>query len=307
MRTRAIISATVLLCGCTLRHRPVAPEPARGPALDSLFQIDRARGDSIAALGAVDGMLALLAPNVVFLRAGVPAVYGRAAVGTLLAEAIAAPAALNWQPLGGDVAYDLHSAYTYGVTARVAAPRTEIRLERYIAYWERGRGQPWRITAYAEVGSPAANGLALPRTDPPEPGQRPSKPMLAATAKVQATDSLFSDLADRMGTAFAFSNNADDYGVVFGSPALVVGPKAIQKFFEAQGTASSLSWRPVYTSVAASLDLGFTVGDYTATSRGASGAAIQRFGKYLTVWKRERDGTWKFLVDGGNATPAKPE
>lgn len=285
------------------------PEPVRGPSIDSLFRIDQARGDSVAALGAIDGMLASLAPNVSFLRAGVPTVYGRDAVRTLLAAGPALPGSRTWQPLGGGISFDLRSAYTYGVAARVAPPKAEIQLERYIAYWERGagRGEPWRIIAYAEVGSPPATGLTVERVDPPDLGKVLSKPAVAAVDKVRATDSLFSDLADRMGVPFAFSDNADDYGAVFGSPALVVGPRAIREYFDSQRSASSLSWRPIYSSVAGSLDLAFTIGDYTTTSRGTSGAAIQRFGKYLTVWKREKDGTWKFMIDGGNATPAKPE
>jgi ketosteroid isomerase-like protein len=51
--------------------------------------------------------------------------------------------------------------------------------------------------------------------------------------------------------------------------------------------------------------LGFTVGEYTLTGRGPTGAAVQRFGKYLTVWKRQPNGSWKFAVDGGNGSPAK--
>src|SRR5438132_14344689 len=104
MRTRLLIPAALLLTGCGLRRRPAAPEPARGPARDSLFQLDQTRGDSVAARGAVDGMIALLAPSAVFLRAGVPAIYGRDAVRALLAAsaASAAPAgSQTWEPLGG--------------------------------------------------------------------------------------------------------------------------------------------------------------------------------------------------------------
>src|SRR6185312_14080862 len=157
MRTRSLIPAALLLCGCSLHHRPVAPEPARGPARDTLFQLDASRGDTVAARGAVDGMLALLSADVVFLRAGVPAVYGRAGARALLdADAAALPPGTSWQPLGGGVSDDLHSAYTFGITARPALAPSPVRLERYIAYWQRGRAGPWRITAYAEVGGPAA-------------------------------------------------------------------------------------------------------------------------------------------------------
>jgi hypothetical protein len=234
-------------------------------------------------------------------------VYGRPASHALFAATTPDPGTVAWEPLGGGVSFDLRSAYTYGVTARAGSPRAAVQLARYIAYWERGRGQPWRIVAYAEVGSPAATDQSVRRIDPPDAARVLSKPMAEAVANVRAADSLFSDLGDRVGTASAFSSNVDEYGAVFGSPALVVGPRAVEEYLKAQGRSSSLSWRPVYASVAESLDLAFTIGDYTTTSRGASGAAIQRFGKYLTVWKRQRDGSWKFMIDGGNATPAKPE
>src|SRR6266487_3094517 len=102
MWTRTVILATVLVSGCGLRHRQVAPEPARGPALDSLFRLDESRGDSVIARGPVDGMLALLGEDIVYLRAGVPAVYGREGARVLMAAGAGAPT-LNvaWQPVGG--------------------------------------------------------------------------------------------------------------------------------------------------------------------------------------------------------------
>src|ERR1043166_3990238 len=107
-----------------------------------------------------------------------------------------------------------------------------------------------------------------------------------------------------MGTTYAFSNTAADQGVLFGLPELLIGPKIIREADEARGESTSLTWKPVYANVAGSRDLGYTVGEYISTGRGPTGAAVQRFGKYLTVWKRQKDGTWKFLVDGGNTSPA---
>jgi ketosteroid isomerase-like protein len=306
MTTRLLLPAALLLCGCSLRHKIVAPEPARGPARDSLFLLDQTRGDSVAARGTIDGPLALLSPAVVFLRAGVPVVFGRDAARTLLA-ASPATGTYAWQPLGGGVSYDLRHAYTFGVAAR-APGSTAIRLERYVAYWTRERGQPWRIAAYAEVnGSPAVEIILSAEQLSPPTAVPLLRPMADYVQSVRAADSLFSDLADRMGTGFAFANTATGDGVLFGPSQLVVGPKAIDDYFKAQPPGTSLSWRPVYAIVAASGDLAFTVGESIRTGRSASGAAEQRFGKYLTVWQRQRDGTWKFVVNGGNPTPAKAE
>jgi ketosteroid isomerase-like protein len=308
MRTRSVILATALLCGCSLHHRPAPPEPARGPALDTVFQVDQSRGDSVLARGTVEGVSALMGDDVVYLRAGAPAVYGREGARVLLAAG-SHPTALTlaWQPVGGGVSDDLQSAYTYGLVARLPQPppKAPVRFERYIAYWRRTGKEPWRIVAYAEIGSEPAGEVSLTADQvTPHAGQLP-KSLETATMQVRAADSSFSDLAYRMGTAFAFSNTAADNGAVFGTPQLVVGPDAIRSFYAVQETSTSLTWRPVFAVVAGSRDLGFTIGEYIATGRGPSGAAVQRFGKYLTVWKLQRDGVWKFVVDGGNSTPAR--
>jgi ketosteroid isomerase-like protein len=306
MITRSLLPAALLLLGCRLHNRPVAPEPARGPARDSLFQLDQSRRDTVAARGPVDGMLALLDPDVVFLRAGVPATYGREAARALFtAGSRPSSGAPVWQPLGGGVSYDLRSAYTFGIAAHGASSGT--RLERYIAFWQRGRAQPWRIVAYAEVNGLPGVEVSLTADQLSPPARQVSRDAAEAAARIRAVDSLFSDLADRMGTAYAFSNAVARYGAVFGATQLVVGPEAVNEFYATQNGGTALTWRPVFGSVAASGDLGFTIGEYIATGRGPSGAAVQRFGKYLTVWQRQPDGSWKFVIDGGNPTPARAE
>lgn len=313
MRTRTLIPAATLLFGCGLRHHPVAPEPARGPARDSLFHLDQTRGDSAAARGHIDGLLALLSPDVVYLRAGVPATFGRDAARTMFTDAPgAANEAMSWQPLGGGVSNDLNSAYTFGIAAHALRTNQIIQIDHYVAFWQRDRGQPWRIAAYAEVSggegpgrAPSALEVRIAPSQTTPPLNRVSKRTADVIATVRAADSLFSDLADRMGVPYAFSNTVAPNGAVFGGSRLIVGADAIGEYYGAQGSGTSLSWRPVYAAVAGSYDLGFTIGVDIATGRGQSGAAVQRFGKYLAVWQRQRDGSWKFLIQGGNGTPPR--
>ncbi len=306
MRSRSVISAAVLLCSCGPRHGAATPEPARDPVRDSVFQLDQTRGDSLLARGPVDGMLALLSADVIYLRAGVPAVYGRDAARALFVAGSTGPVGnLAWQPLGGGVSDDVRSGYTYGVVARASAPNSPIRFERYIAYWHRLSSEPWRITAYAEVGSPPEAEINLAPDQITPPARPLPKPLEEARANVRAADSAFADLAYRMGTGFAFASTITADGVVFGEPQLVVGPDAVRAYYASRQSTSSLAWHPVFAGVAESKDLGFTVGEYIATGLGPSGAAVQRTGKYLTIWKRQRDGAWKFVIDGGNPTPSR--
>jgi ketosteroid isomerase-like protein len=306
MKTRvlAVLIAVLLAGACHRRGDEFAPSPARVPARDTLFAVDQARSDSATARGISEAMLALLSPDAVYLRAGVPAIYGIDAVRALFAtNPETSGTSITWQPLGGGISNDLRAGYTFGIAARVT-PRAPLRLERYIAYWRRETRQPWRIVAYAEVGAPPATESSNPvdRVTPPTPTL--PRAMAQARSAVRAADSLFADLAYRMGTGYAFAATVASDGVMFGNPQLVIGPQAVQEFFAA-GAGSSLSWQPVYASVAGSRDLGFTIGEYTSTGRGPTGAAVQRFGKYLTVWRLQSDGTWKFVIDGGNATPSR--
>ncbi len=261
----------------------------------------------MAARGLVNGSLSLLAADVVYLRGGLPAVYGRNAVRTVLsAPDIGGDAiAQSWQPLGGGVSYDLRSAYTFGVAVYARPQSRRVQVDRYIAFWHRDPRQPWRIAAYAEIGPETASETSFTADQLTPPTRTMSRDLADATAHMRAADSSFADLADRMGVAYAFSNTVAPDGMVFGNPQLVIGPVAVNKYYLAHGGGSSLTWHPVYASVAGSNDLGFSVGEYVVTGRGPTGAAVQRFGKYLTVWERQVDGTWKFVVDGGNETPAR--
>jgi ketosteroid isomerase-like protein len=307
MRTRFLVPALVVLGGCALRHRPAGPEPARGPATDSLLRFDQARTALGAPAAGHASLLDILDSGVVYLRAGVPAVYGRDAARELLTGPGGSPQpGIAWEPLGGAVSYDLTAGYTFGVAARPSTTGTAIRFERYIAVWRRDRGGAWQIVAYAEVNGPAAVEVSVPTRAFTPPLVALPVALRDATHGVFAADSLFADLSDRMGVGLAFSSTIAPQGIVFvGTSQMVIGPEGAKQYYAAHGEGSSLTWRPVHAWVATSKDLGFTVGEYVATGRGPSGAAVQRFGKYLTVWQRQRDGTWKFVADGGNSTPPK--
>ncbi len=62
-----------------------------------------------------------------------------------------------------------------------------------------------------------------------------------------------------------------------------------------------LKWQPVKADVAASRDLGYTVGTWLLTGKNRKGDSVSMTGKYMTVWKKQGDGTWKVVADMGNA------
>lgn len=303
MTLRVLFPAAVLLIGCSLHHRPAVIEPVRGPTRDSLLFLDQTRGDSVAAHGRVAGSLALMGAEVAYLRAGIPAVYGYDAARALYeAAGEASGPAPKWQPLGGGVSRDLRSGFTYGVAAHVETAKGSLRVDRYIAFWRRAADQPWRIVAYIELNGHPSEEIRFSASQLAPPVLQVTRPVAENALRLRVADSLFADLADRMGTADAFASAIAPDGAMFGDSRLIVGPRAVREFEEAQGAGTSLTWRPVYAAVAESGDLGFTIGESIATGRSPSGAAVQRFGKYLTIWQRQPDGGWKFVIHGANAT-----
>lgn len=64
-----------------------------------------------------------------------------------------------------------------------------------------------------------------------------------------------------------------------------------------------LTWTPVHAEMAASGDLGYTYGNYVFTHKDKAGKLITDYGKYTSIWKKQKDGSWKVVVDMGNSSP----
>ena len=62
----------------------------------------------------------------------------------------------------------------------------------------------------------------------------------------------------------------------------------------------NLSWVTTASGVAPSGDLGFTAGTFQESYTGPDGATISATGKYLCVWKKQADGSWKAIHDMWN-------
>jgi ketosteroid isomerase-like protein len=66
---------------------------------------------------------------------------------------------------------------------------------------------------------------------------------------------------------------------------------------------TTLTWTPVKAEMAASGDLGYTYGNYVYTAKNKDGKLAANYGKYTSIWKKQKDGQWKVVVDMGNSSP----
>ncbi len=293
------------------RSSVLAPLSAMQEAHDDLLSADIGRADSVARLGYSAGLASMFASDVTYLRGGLPIVRGRpAALAIARAESLGTAISLRWQPVRAEPSRDGRSGFTYGYTITSIGDRAgspALHVDRYIAFWRR---EPvgWRISAYAETyGSPPAP-LALP--DAAVASVLPDVAMPRSRGPLDAlrdADNAFSTYATEVGTGEAFGRYAADDAQIFSaSGEFITGPTAIMESFGPSTSASSLEWRPVFGEISGSGDLGFTVGNAVFTGRREGAAPIVRPSKYLTVWKRQRVGGWRYVVDGGSARPGEP-
>lgn len=289
----------------------LAPLPAAEAAHDELLRADLGRADSVARLGFADGLSSSFADDIIYLRGGLPILRGKAAAKAVVAaESIGTGAAVRWQPVRAEASKDRSSGYTcgYAIYSLPQAGSPTIRVDRYIAYW-RKETAGWRIAGYAETyGIPPAP-LALPAGA--VAGVLADVPMSRTRAPVdaiRAADLDFSRDAARLGTGEAFGRYAAADAQIF-SPLgeFVTGPSAITASFSPPIGKSSFVWHPVEGEMAKSGDLGFTVGNAVITGQREDGTAVLRHSKYLTVWKRQADGSWRYVLDGGSARPGSVE
>src|SRR5580658_1560735 len=110
------------------------------------------------------------------------------------------------------------------------------------------------------------------------------------------------DVAEKGGAAFA-DWFAED-GVALGNgEAPLVGKVAIVKSANWSAKSYQLTWTPTDAVMGPSADMGYTWGHFEGRSKDPNGNPVVTSGRYMTVWRKEPDGSWKFVLDAGANDP----
>ena len=128
--------------------------------------------------------------------------------------------------------------------------------------------------------------------------ERLNAPPAADIEAVKATDSAFSGVSESQGPKEAFVRYAvEDVTFLPSGAPPIIGRDALAASFDDWPAGAKLTWQPAGGGIAQSGDLAYTWGMYTMTL--PEGDPHQ--GKYLTVWRRQADGSWRLVADTGNA------
>jgi ketosteroid isomerase-like protein len=116
------------------------------------------------------------------------------------------------------------------------------------------------------------------------------------------TEQAFSKMAQDKSIRDAFMTYIADDGLLF-RPGAVNGKKwMIEHPVPQSDKKPVLMWQPSYAGMSASGDMGFTTGPWEAKPD-VNDEKISGYGHFVTVWKKQADGTWKFVVDLGISHP----
>jgi len=118
------------------------------------------------------------------------------------------------------------------------------------------------------------------------------------------TDREFSTMSVTEGMFKAFLFYIADDGVILRDNSFPAKGKEnlSTRFSGKTDTTFILSWEPLFEKISESGDLGYTYGLHTNTDK-ITGEITK--GTYITIWQKQQDGSWKFVLDTG--TQGLPE
>ena len=121
----------------------------------------------------------------------------------------------------------------------------------------------------------------------------------AAREELLAVDRAFAAMAQAQGVPAAFAHYAAEDAHQFApgrDPAR--GREAVAAFWSGWPAGATLEWAPDYAQVSERGDMGWTWGRGVATVNGA-----RTNSRYVTIWRRNYEGEWRFVADIGNEDP----
>lgn len=126
-------------------------------------------------------------------------------------------------------------------------------------------------------------------------------PQAAARAIVE-NETKFFQMGEEQSTRAAFLAFLADDAIVF-RPGPVNGKEEWKKRPE---NPVSLKWKPDFVGMSRSADLAYSTGP-AEWRRKKEDETPFGYGEFVSVWRKQKDGSWKVAVDVGNEVPGRPK
>jgi ketosteroid isomerase-like protein len=119
---------------------------------------------------------------------------------------------------------------------------------------------------------------------------------------VLQADRDFSKMSEEKGLNTAFIAYAADEAVLLRPRTQpITGRENIRMYMtKTSDEGIRLTWSPQFADIAASGDLAYTYGTYLMETRDIDGKVISSDGTYVSIWKKDAKGFWRYVLDSGN-------
>jgi beta-aspartyl-peptidase (threonine type) len=142
----------------------------------------------------------------------------------------------------------------------------------------------------------AAAWVALPVL-----AQEPQAPI----DRMVAAERLFASTSAEKGIRASFLEFFSEDGVDFRPHPVKTKKVLSEKPPDPSEKFVKLEWEPDFADVSAEGDIGYTTGPYKLTDTSGKDP-VTRYGTFFSVWRREKDGQWKVILDAGTGSKVPP-
>lgn len=122
---------------------------------------------------------------------------------------------------------------------------------------------------------------------------------LELEAEVIKAEDDFKNLSLSRGIREAFYTFADDDAIIKReNDTLIQGKESIKKYYSnPKFKNASVTWKPDFVEVSKDGEMAFTYGKYIWSVKDSLGNKKDFKGVFHTVWKKQKDGSWKYVWD----------
>lgn len=127
----------------------------------------------------------------------------------------------------------------------------------------------------------------------------------AVKREVAALEDQFCAMAREKGVLAAFQHfAAPDVAFLDVDPRQLRGRDAVLARMKDFPKDATLTWSATFTDVSDDATLTYNYGRYELRAKGPDGTERTSGGWFLTIWKKQPDGSWRYVMDNG--TPDRP-
>jgi ketosteroid isomerase-like protein len=279
----------------------------REAVLVDLMRVDSEFSLFAQRVGRIDGFLHYMAADALLLNR---ATFGPEEARAVWQQTDPKGLRLIWGATFADAAAAGDLGYTLGPWQREwPGPDGQVKTATgiFLTVWKRQPDDTWKFVIDGAGAGMAPDKIAAlhqaMRSQPAPKAFPPAKPgpREALEKELRAVDRALSEAASVDGVRAAFSKRISDqvilldYGAYLKTGALA----ALDKVPPGQ----KLSWEPLFVSVGASGDLGYTWGAWHGDLTAPDGKSQPVQGLYVSVWKRDADGEWRIAASGRSTQP----